>query len=94
MRDLVQYSAVQYSTVQYSTVQYSTVQYSVCTVCVQVQRVLGRCIETEREVTVIVTKCHADMGAAVASMEVENDINLIVDINKSGKIQLLTSRPH
>ena len=70
--------------VQYSTVQYSTVQYS--TVCVQVRRVLGRCVETERDVTVIVTKCHADMGAAVASMDVESDINLIVDINKSGKI--------
>ena len=50
---------------------------------------LGRCVETERDVTVIVTKCHADMGAAVASMDVESDINLIVDINKSGKIQFI-----
>ena len=50
---------------------------------------LGGCVETEREVTVIVTKCHADMGAAVASMEVEGDINLMVDINKSGEIQFI-----
>ena len=54
-----------------------------------VRRVLGRCVETERDVTVIVTKCHADMGAAVASMDVESDINLIVDINKSGKLQFI-----
>ena len=47
---------------------------------------LGRCVETE-----IVTKCHADMGADVASMDVESDINLIVDINKSGEIQFIMS---
>ena len=46
----------------------------------QVWRVLGRCVETE-----IVTKCHADMGADVASMDVESDINLIVDMIASGK---------
>ena len=42
-------------------------------------------ISTERDLQNIINKCRDDMEAVVNGLEVEKDINLVLNINKSGK---------
>ena len=50
-----------------------------------VKNIYHKFIQAEKDVNVIMTKCRDDMESAVSNMRVENDINLVVDVNKSGK---------
>ena len=43
-------------------------------------------INSENEANVIMNKCRCDMENIVTNIKVENDINLVVDVNKSGKL--------
>ena len=42
-------------------------------------------ISTERELQNIINKCMDDMETVVNGLDVEKDINLVLNINKSGK---------
>ena len=42
-------------------------------------------IDIDSQANTIVNKCRNDMATSVSGMEVERDINLVVDFNKSGK---------
>ena len=53
-----------------------------------VLRMLSDSVKCEDTANVIVTKCRSDMADIIADMKVESDINLVVDINKSGKKEL------
>jgi len=43
-------------------------------------------INSENEANVIMNKCRCDMENIVTNIKVENDINLVVDVNKSGDL--------
>ena len=45
---------------------------------------LKKFIDIDSKANTIVSKCRDDMATSVSGMEVERDINLIVDFNKSG----------
>jgi len=51
-----------------------------------VKNIYHKFIQAEKDVNIIMTKCRDDMESAVSNMRVENDINLVVDVNKSGDL--------
>ena len=50
-----------------------------------VKNIFQMFISTERDLQNIINKCRDDMEAVVSGLEVEKDINLVLNINKSGK---------
>ena len=50
-----------------------------------VTKVFYSFISTEKELQMIINKCRDDMETAVSQLEVERDINLVLNINKSGE---------
>ena len=50
-----------------------------------VMRVFHSCISSEKELQKIINKCRDDMETSVRQLEVERDIQLVLNINKSGE---------
>ena len=52
-----------------------------------VKNVFKLFISTERDLQNIINKCRNDMESVVNGLDVEKDINLVLNINKSGELK-------